>query len=286
MIAPTAEHSKTSKRKERAPQISNWLEFIRPHLDPYGRLPRGEQKDYLEKLSAKMKTGVKTLRGFIAAAQYLESNGITSFPEKAKRMPVASIEAIIRIGKRDPARAKKLLEDLSQGGWAARTLHDELQASKKETPDKTKTPEPRRPPDANQLEFCKALERLTDCPPWYCRFTEFTLSDLPKTLFDRLAFPRAVVDLSDGKQVVVFDESAIAWAVSPDRAKREFIRNVAVAATVVDFVLVCCTTHCRDLEKFKSLLRADIRDRIAIHYGAVDIPSDEFLRKFARFPYY
>jgi hypothetical protein len=275
MHASANQSRQKSLRKERAPQRSNWLEFIQPHVDRYGRLPRGEQKKYLEKLSGDVKTSVKTLRAFLAAAAYLEINGITEFPEKAQRMPVASVEAIMRISKRDPARAKRLLEGVCQGAWTARTLQDELRTINKQPAVQQTAAK------VSEQQLLAALGKLTGCHPRLIQVSGFELSDVPKTFFDRLAFPHAIAYLGKTGRVAVFDESAIGWTVSADRAKRALNSNVAVAATLLDFAVVFCSTLRHDLERFRSLMRAEIRDRIALFDGALDLPPEKALHSLA-----
>ncbi len=103
MISPRPDQSgRRKKRKPPARAIAQWLDFIRPHLDRYAQAGRGEQKKYIDDLSKMVGTGVDTLRRFIWAAQFLESHRITQFPPGIQRMPLASVEVIMRISKRDP----------------------------------------------------------------------------------------------------------------------------------------------------------------------------------------
>ena len=278
MTTPGKDKRTDQVSNERAPQVSRWLDLIRPHLGHYGRLPRGAQKKYLEELSAKTKTSVKTLRGFLAAAQYLEANGIREFPERIKRMPVASVEAIRRISKVDPEYAKHLLEMVADGrDPGARGLQGILKKLSKHGPN---------PRSAELIDEKRLREDLSKFGP-FATVREFEFSNVSSILFDRLAYPLAIAYLSEGKRVAIFDESGIAWEASPDKAKKEFIRNIAVALTVLDYVLVYCTSMRSDLDELRSSVRENDRNRIEVRIGILEKPEggawqSPYARRFAQ----
>src|ERR1039458_7918404 len=65
------------------------------------------------------------------------------------------------------------------------------------------------------------------------------LSEFASGLFGKPVAPAKfhLADFELGPDVVpvaIFDESTVRWKVSPDRAKREFKRNIAVATTLFD----------------------------------------------------
>src|ERR1700757_3056341 len=95
-----AGQDKPETKRPRAPQIRNWLAFIRPHADRYAALPRGERMQLVAELSKKTGTRENTLRRFIAAAQVLETHGIREIPPGRKYLPVGSVEAIEGISKK------------------------------------------------------------------------------------------------------------------------------------------------------------------------------------------
>ncbi|MGB9117433.1 hypothetical protein, partial [Bradyrhizobium sp.] len=118
-----ARHAMVEKR---AAPITDWHGYIRPHLRAYEELVPGKQGECIAKLSRKVGSSDNTLRRFIAAAQFLEAMGITELPTDRRRMPVAAVEAIARIGKRDPGRVRPLLAELAEGEHTIRDLKDEL----------------------------------------------------------------------------------------------------------------------------------------------------------------
>ena len=105
---------------------NDWLPYIRPHLRPYEALGRGDRGDYIAKLSKKVKLSDNTLRRFIAAAQFLEAEGITELRPDT-RMPVAAVERIARIAARQPERRRKLLEEVAEARLTIMQLRDLLQ---------------------------------------------------------------------------------------------------------------------------------------------------------------
>ena len=108
--------SGSGKPRKRAKTIVNWLGFIRPHLQEYSALPPGEQLKLLQKLSDKTGTNVNTLRRYLGAARFLESVfAITVFPPNRQRMPIASVEAISRIYRKDPNAGRTYMQQLVAG---------------------------------------------------------------------------------------------------------------------------------------------------------------------------
>lgn len=105
--APAGAAARNTQRKP-APQISNWLAFIRPHADRYESQPRGERRKLIEKLTEKSVSSGNTLRRYIAAARMLERHGIRQFPARLRHLPVATVEAIERISRKDAARRREL----------------------------------------------------------------------------------------------------------------------------------------------------------------------------------
>jgi hypothetical protein len=283
--------SKKKKRsraagKPRTRQISNWLDFIRPHLDRYVTLPRGDQKKFVEGLSEEIRElrvdngdrseapgpSVNTLRRYMAAAQFLESHGIVKFPPDRPRMPAAAVEAIARISKRDPAYAQSLLADLLAGRQTVRRLRTELE----DMPEQGLSPDPNiRKFSYDELrqalsEFVGGLFGKPVAP------AEFLLADfefgpdvVPVATFDPLAHPFATGKFGDDRRVAIFDESTVRWKVSPDRAKREFKRNIAVATTLFDIVAVCCATLQSDVDDMRARMLDHCRKRVLVLTGAL-----------------
>ena len=60
------------------------------------------------------KDAFQHLGRFIAAAQYLDAEGIDELPSGV-RMPVAAVERVARIAARQPERRQQLLKDVAEG---------------------------------------------------------------------------------------------------------------------------------------------------------------------------
>ncbi len=284
--APTKKPSPRSARKPRAPQISNWLDFIRPHLERYVRLPRGEQKDYVERVSKELREfridhggrsdapgpSVNTLRRYMAAAQFLESHGIVAFKAGHSRVPAAAVEAVARISKRDPSYAQTLLADLIAGRQTVRKLRTQLEVM----PTEGLAPDPNiRKFSYEELQqaLSKFASRVFGKPiaPEEFQLADFELGPevVPVAMFDPLARPYATGKFGDGRRIVVFDESTVRWNVSPDRAKREFKRNIAVATTMFDIVAVCCVTLQSDVDDMRARMYDECRKRLLVLSGVL-----------------
>jgi hypothetical protein len=292
--APTKKSNPRSAGKPRAPQISNWLDFIRPHLERYVRLPRGEQKDYVERVSKELREfridhggspdapgpSVNTLRRHMAAAQFLESHGIVAFPVGRPRVPAAAVEAVARIAKRDPAYAQTLLADLIAGRQTVRGLLTQLE----NMPEQGLSPDPnirKFTYEELQQALSKFASRVFGKPiaPEQFQLADFELGPdvVPVAMFDPLAHPFATGNFGDGRRCVVFDESTVRWNVSPDRAKREFKRNIAVATTLFDIVAVCCVTLQSDVDDMRGRMYDDCRKRLLVLSGALSSEVGNYL---------
>jgi hypothetical protein len=256
--------------KKPAKRISDWLAFIRPHLDSYTALQRGEQKKFITTLSETTGSSINTLRRYIAGAQFLESHSIREFPRGLARMPIASVEAIARINRRDPREARWLLEGLSRGSWTIQALNDKLN----ELPDKPRRAESHMRVTLAQLqaEVAKFVSHETrrKVTAARVRVVEFE-SAAAAAAFDRLAFPRLVLLLPEDIRVAVFDESSIVWHVSAHRPGREFVRNIAVALSLFDFVVVLCTELQPEVERLTAEMREHSRTRVMTRRGILDI---------------
>lgn len=266
---PARSSGKTG-RPERAAPTTDWLSLIRPHFENYRNLPWGKQKDFIDKLAYHEGQNANTLRRYIAAAEFLESFGITQFPQGIERMPVASVEAIGRISRKDPVRARALLNDLLNGVGTIRGLKKQLSALPK------RPTSPGKGPSATFIwlpQLQDDIYGLIAGAPWrdsipqqlvLWRFNDWTG---PANVFAKQAWPRAFVPLLGGHAVVVFDEAELVWAVSPAQVPQAFIRNIAVAATLFDFVVVYCKALQTDVEHVVAAMRQDCRSRILVRQG-------------------
>jgi hypothetical protein len=115
----------------RAASTPDWFAFIRPHLGAYRRAGFGDQTPLLEATSTDSGLQLNTLRRYVAAAELLEEAGIVDFGGY-KPPPVAAVEVIARIAKRDPARGRVLLQEMQRGSRTVRSLQEELSATPSE----------------------------------------------------------------------------------------------------------------------------------------------------------
>ena len=258
--------------KTRARPITDWLGFIRPHFERYKTLPWGRQKEFIEELSRGTGSSANTLRRYIAAADLLEGYGIVAFPPNLERMPVASVEAIARISKKDPRRGRALLNSLMTGVGTIRSLKDELAAMPEGKPSRQRGAKPAVSPRALYAEIEELVGSMPasrDLLPGEPIAIEFAAWPGPAVVFAKAAWPRLVFSLPLGRYVAVFDEAVLAWAASPAMVTREFIRNIGLAVTMFDFVIVFCNALQADVARIVSAMREECRARILVRQGGL-----------------
>jgi len=275
-----AQSRKSGDRKPRAKPVENWLALIRPHMREYDALPQLARKQFIAALTKQTGTSDNTLRRFVAAAQFLEVFGITELPATRKRLPVGSVEAVARIAKKDLHRAQSLLNDLVKGKWSIEALKEELK----------KTPSVRRKPRNMANVYRDSEKRLIDLiyhegridgdlfldeSPHTIRFYKDLGSVAP--LFDSLAEPVLAAELRGRRWLVVFDESAVKWGTSAQRAQREFVRNILSATALFKLVIVFCSDMRANIELAVSLMDEMCCERVRIESGALHAKTIEGL---------
>jgi hypothetical protein len=204
---------------------SNWLGYIRPHIRPYEALGPGERLKYITKLSKATKLSDNSLRRFIAAARFLEAEGITEVVP-GRRMPVAAVERIARIAAREPERRRQLLEELAAGNLTVEQLVLELKKSKR------KTKRSSAPISASSLEdLAKAeLQARGIAVDVDMKVFAFEEVDTPE-YYDWQTKPALAIILPHEQRVAVMDATRIGGTpTSFIRQRKEFMRNIISAA--------------------------------------------------------
>jgi hypothetical protein len=237
---------------------SNWLGYIRPHLQPYEALGPGERLKYIAKLSRATKLSDNSLRRFIAAAQFLETEGITELPS-GSRLPVAAVERIARIAALEPDRPRQLLDEVVAGNLTVEQLVSELKKSKEKAAKRKRV----QPPPSSLEELAKAelLARgIADADGM--KVSPFEQMDTPE-YYDWQTRPALAIVLPHDRRVAVMDATRIGGTpTSFIRQRKEFKRNIISAAAFYDYVLVYAPSWRADVEKLRISAQPDIRGRI------------------------
>ncbi|MDT3685938.1 MAG: hypothetical protein RO009_12965 [Pseudorhodoplanes sp.] len=271
----TPRSSAKGKGPRRAAPTSDWLSFIRPHFDLYRTLPWGKQKEFIDRLAREEGQSANTLRRYIAAAEFLEGFGITRFPANIERLPVAAVEAIGRISRKDPARGRALLDDLLSGIGTIRGLKKQLAAMPRASTLSRKPLAARRVVSRTQLHadiesLVAVVPELRDCIPSELILVPFNDWVGPANVFSKQTLPRAFVPLLADHAAVVFDEAALVWAASPAMVIQAFLRNIAAATAMFDLVVVYCDALQSEVARVVATMRHDCRRRMLVKQGALD----------------
>lgn len=238
-------HDSAQIMASRPGRVANdWLAYIKPHLRPFEALGRGERGEYIAKLSKKVTLSDNTLRRFIAAAQFLEAQGITELAPDV-RMPVAAVERVARIAARQPERRQKLLEDIVEGRLTILQLREILKKSSKSA----RHPGGKAHPTSSMDRVVRELEARG-----ICKRSDVALGRADDEAFGwLLGTPMNksfVVHLPKARRALILDEkmshgSGASFALQ----RREFLRNVLIGASLYDFVLVFAAAWRHEVEK-------------------------------------
>lgn len=239
---------------------SEWLAYIRPHVRPYEALGRGDRRDYIAKLSKRVKLSDNTLRRFIAAAQYLEAEGITE-PPSGVRMPVAAIERVARIAARQPERRQQLLKDVAEGRLTIVQLREMLKKSRKTAAKRQRASHREEPLEKRVVAELEARGVLARSDAVFSSFQEMD----HWSYFDSHTKPVLVLHLPRNRRIIVMDDRSVGGtAASFMRQRREFLRNILAGAGLYDLVCVYSSIWHEDVGKLVRVMRPDVRQRVIL----------------------
>ena len=240
------------------PKLPNWLAYIRPHIAPYQALGRGERRKYIEKLSKKTKLSDNSLRRYIAAALFLEAEGITDLPPGG-RLPLGAVEHIARIAARDPSRRRHLLEEVAAGRMTIEQVALELKNVKRK----------RLGPFPNTLMFENMV--LLALVALGMSSRGFSMKPFDTVIGDRVYFddqtkPAFVVTTDDHRlPIAVMDGRQFGGTgASFTRQRKEFLRNVLVAAALYAKVMVYAPYWYDDVNNLKHHAQREVGSRITL----------------------
>lgn len=238
---------------------NDWLAYIRPHLHAFEALGRGERGDYIARLSKKVRLSDNTLRRFIAAAQFLEAQGITELAPNV-RMPVAAVERVARIAARQPERRHKLLEDIVEGRLTIVQLREILKQSVKNAKRQKGAAQTESDVDRVAREFTvRKICKPADMVLRHGNDEEFGW------LLGRPMQQSYVVHLPRSRRALILDTKMSRGAGSSFALqRREFLRNVLIGASLYDFVIVFAAAWYNEVEKLVRQLRPPLREQIIL----------------------
>jgi len=240
------------------PKLPNWLAYIRPHVEPYQALGRGERRKYIEKLSKQTKLSDNSLRRMIAAAQFLEAEGITDLPPDG-RLPLGSVENIARIAAHEPSRRRELLDEVRAGRMTIDQLAAELEKTRKRAKRLGVTQQV--PLDALVIETLKKkgidLEGV--------EIGKYVGLGVDWMYFDPQNLPALSVQAKGRPPLIVMDGSHFGGGTASFmRQRKEFLRNVLVSATLFDEVLVYAPHSQEDIKTLIRHVHPEVARRILL----------------------
>lgn len=236
-----------------------WLSYIRPHLRSYEALGRGERRDYIAKLSKKVELSDNTLRRFIAAAQFLEGEGIVELPPSV-RMPVAAVERVARIAARQPERRRELLDEIARGKLTVLVLREMLKKGGKSAVRHQRA----RAPSNLEERVIQELEARRICKRGEARLTRADEDEL-WWLFATSMRPSLIAHLPRARRVLVIeDRASTASTASFALRRRELLRNILAGAALYEFVFVCASIWRSDVEKLVQAMSPAMRTHVIL----------------------
>jgi hypothetical protein len=242
----------------------DWLSFIRPHLLPYDALGvSGERLKYIAKLSKETGLSDNSLRRYIAAAQFLVAEGFTEIP-LGKRLPVAAVERIARIGALRPGVQQRLIHEVLGGHTSVASLASALDMAKR------RAAKAQRDLLFKPLSSPEGFDHLADAAK--AELSSRGIADVasmkafPFEHFDTSEYyewrsrPAMAIKLPEDRQVAVMSEQVVIQSILSQR--KEFKRNILCAVGFYDYVLVYAPSLQADIEKLRKTVLPSIRERI------------------------
>ena len=239
------------------PTLPNWLAYIRPHIKPYLALGRGERSKYIEKLKRQTKLSDNSLRRYIAAAQFLEAEGITDLPQGG-RLPLGAVENIARIAAHDPSRRRTLLDEVAAGNMTI----DEVAAELEKTRKRAKRRKNASFGNLQDIVINELEARQVDIKG--LSILSFD-DDGDARYFDSQTKPSFVIRLPGKPPMVAMDGRQVGGtAASFMRQRKEFLRNVLVAAGLYETVIVYAPHWHEDVARLIRHARPAVGARIML----------------------
>jgi hypothetical protein len=246
------------------PKLPNWLAYIRTHVKPYLALGRGERQKYIAKLSKKTDLSDNSLRRMIAAAQFLEAEGITDLPAGG-RLPLGSVENIARIAAHEPSRRRELLDEVWAGKITIDALAEELEKTRRNAKRRAHI-QYTSPGSIDAYLASLAVQAL--------KAKKFNLEGISVIsfdddgeirYFDTQTKPALVIRIPTKPAIVVMDGRQTGGiAASFMRQRKEFLRNVLVAAGLYETVLVYAPHWQEDVSRLIHHARPSVGARIML----------------------
>lgn len=238
-------------------------------MAPYLALGRGERQKYIAKLSKQTDLSDNSLRRMIAAAQFLEAEGITDLPPGG-RLPLGAVENIARIAAHEPSRRRDLLDWVRGGEMTVVELQRELDKTRRAARRRANDQES-RDSDLRSLAEKELKARKFDSEVMkVSRFDD--VGDL--RYFDSQTRPVLVIQIRNEPDILVMDGSQTGGtSASFMRQRKEFMRNILVAAGLYEMVLVYAPHWGEDVHQLIHQTGSTVRDRI-IQLGVPRIRTD------------
>jgi len=241
------------------PKLPDWLAYIRPHVQPYQSLGRGQRRTYIEMLSKETELSDNSLRRMIAAAQFLEAEGITELPPGG-RLPLGSVENIARIAAHEPSRRRELLDEVWAGTMTIDDLADELQKTRKRANKRLRSAK-----EADLKGLVRETLRKEGIDPKGLKIEKYVGRSADWMYYDAQNLPALLVEKEGVPPMIVMDGSHFGGeTASFMRQRKEFLRNVLVSATLWDRVLVYAPHSYEDVKRLTRDVHLDVALRILV----------------------
>lgn len=101
---------------------TNWIELALPFWEEFQATPRSYRTGLLHRISNQVGKAPNTVYRQLAALSYLRSKGLDLNQLALNQPPLMSVEAIARVGKKDPQRGNELLRRLLSGQGSVATF--------------------------------------------------------------------------------------------------------------------------------------------------------------------
>lgn len=232
----------------------SWLEIIRPHLETYFTLPRGQRDAFARDLAARFNLRTNTVQRQLLAAKYLRERGLNEI-----HAPLLSVEAIARVGRYSRREELDLLQSLANGAETTEFYRQRAEAAAQRRFGALTMIDSQK---AKTFTLDEALDHLRTLPAEHLR----PLRSRLKVSEEQLRHPAGLVSrltTSLGESIAIFNLPFRPFGTATTAQCEQVERELALSVINDAFSIIFCPFEFDVVKNFS--VRLNARNRPFVH---------------------